>query len=206
MHDSELAIEKRWLLWARLDPEDFRRFYEKYCDSVYHFCLRRTLDPQLSEDLTSETFLRAQRNLWRFRWQGVTFGAYLYRIALNLVRQHAIIAARSINLEEPELTVVDLRINPLAELVLNERQRLVRAAVGKLDRLGQDVFLLHYWEELKTAEIAVVLDIPEGTVKTRLRRGREGLRRHLRHLGIDGAMAPMHGSSRYVAKRREEAR
>lgn len=205
MHDSELAIEKRWLLLARLDPEDFRRFYEKYCDSVYRFCLRRTLDPQLSEDLTSETFLRAQRNLWRFRWQGVTFGAYLYRIALNLVRQHAIIAARSINLEEPELTVVDLRINPLAEVVLNERQRLVRTAVGKLDPLGQDVFLLHYWEELTTAEIAVVLDTPEGTVKTRLRRGREGLRRHLKHLGIDGAMAPMDGSSRNVAKRREEA-
>lgn len=120
-------------------------------------------------------------------------------------RTFTIIAARSINLEEPELTVVDLRINPLAEVVLNERQRLVRAAVGKLDRLGQDVFLLHYWEELKTAEIAVVLDIPEGTVKTRLRRGREGLRRHLRHLGIDGAMAPMDGTSHYVAKRREEA-
>jgi RNA polymerase sigma-70 factor (ECF subfamily) len=187
MHDTELAIEKRWMILARLDPEDFRRFYEKYCDSVYRFCLRRTLDPQVAEDLTSETFLRAQRNLWRFRWQGVTFGAYLYRIALNLVRQHAMVAARSVNMAEPGLTIMDPRINPLAEIVLTERQRTVRLAVGNLDQLSQDIFLLHYWEVLTTAEISVVLGTPEGTVKTRLRRGREELRLHLKRGGIDPA-------------------
>ncbi len=184
MHDSELAIEKRWLLLARLDPEDFHRFYEKYCDGVYRFCLRRTLDPQLAEDLTSETFLRAQRNLWRFRWQGVTFGAYLYRIALNLVRQQAVKAARSVNLEDPDLSVVDPRLTPLAEVVLSDQQRLVRAAVGVLDRLGQDIILLHYWEGMTTAEIAAVLGAPEGTVKTRLRRGRLEMGRYLRRHGV----------------------
>ena len=189
MHEPELAIEKRWLLLARLDPEDFRVFYEKYCDAIYHFCLRRTLDPQVAEDLTSETFLRAQRNLWRFRWQGLTFGAYLYRIALNLVRQHANRAARSVNLEDPDLAVVDPRLNPLAGLVLSDQQRLVRAAVGRLDRLGQDIFLLHYWEGMTTAEIAAVLGVPEGTVKTRLRRGRLEMRQYLDRHGVGGADA-----------------
>lgn len=189
MQDAELTIEKRWLLLARLDPEDFRRFYEKYCDAVYRFCLRRTLDPQVAEDLTSETFLRAQRNLWRFRWQGVTFGAYLYRIALNLVRQHAARAARSVHLADPDLTVVDPRLNPLAEVVLSDHQRLVRAAVSRLDRLGQDVFLLHYWEGMTTAEIAAVLGAPEGTVKTRLRRGRIEMRQYLGRQGVGAADA-----------------
>jgi RNA polymerase sigma-70 factor (ECF subfamily) len=190
LHDSELTIEKRWLILARLDPEDFRRFYAKYCDGVYRFCLRRTLDPQVAEDLTSETFLRAQRNLWRFRWQGVTFGAYLYRIALNLVRQHVAMAARSVNLDEPDLTIVDARINPLAEIVLTERQMAVRTAVASLDALSREIFLLHYWEEMTTVEIAAVLGTPEGTVKTRLRRGREALRQQLRRRGIDPAVAP----------------
>lgn len=205
MHDSELAIEKRWMILARLDPEDFRRFYEKYCDSVYRFCLRRTLDPQVAEDLTSETFLRAQRNLWRFRWQGVTFGAYLYRIALNLVRQHAVLAARSVNMAEPGLTIIDMRINPLAEIVLTERQRAVRAAVNSLDSLSQDIFLLHYWEEMTTAEISAVLGAPEGTVKTRLRRGREAMRRNLVRGGVDTAFAQRDEPLRHAGGREEES-
>ncbi len=205
MNDSELAIEKRWMILARLDPEDFRRFYEKYCDPVYRFCLRRTLDRQVAEDLTSETFLRAQRNLWRFRWQGVTFGAYLYRIALNLVRQHAMVAARSVNMAEPGLTIMDLSINPLAEIVLTERQRTVRSAMASLDQLSQDIFLLHYWEDLTTAEISAVLGTPEGTVKTRLRRGREALRRHLNRSGIDPDCGARDEQLRQVGRRMEEA-
>ncbi len=205
MNDSELAIEKRWMILARLDPEDFRRFYEKYCDPVYRFCLRRTLDRQVAEDLTSETFLRAQRNLWRFRWQGVTFGAYLYRIALNLVRQHAMVAARSVNMAEPGLTIMDLSINPLAEIVLTERQRTVRSAMASLDQLSQDIFLLHYWEDLTTAEISAVLGTPEGTVKTRLRRGREALRRHLNRSGIDPDCGARDEQPRQVGRRMEEA-
>lgn len=177
--DAELAIEKRWLLAAKVDPEDFRRFYAKYGDRVYRFCLRRTLDRDTAEDLTAETFLQAQRNLWRFRWQGVTFGAYLYRIALNLVRKHAAAAARTLNVAEPDAGVVDPRANPLAELVLTERQLAVRQAVATLDGRSQEIFLLHYWEELTTAEIAVVLKVPEGTVKTKLSRGRQALRAEL---------------------------
>ncbi len=191
--EHELSIEKRWLLLARVDPEDFGRFYAKYCDRVYRFCLRRTLDADVAEDLTSETFLRAQRKLWRFRWQGVTFGAYLFRIALNLVRRHAAVAARSVGLAEPELSVIDPRLNPLAAVVLSDSQRALREAVAQLDRLGQEIFLLHYWEELTIAEIAAVLGRPEGTIKTRLQRGRHQLKRILKGKGIIADNMPMRG-------------
>ena len=193
-HDDELAIEKRWLVLARIDPEDFRRFYDKYCDRVYRLCLRRVLDPDLAEDLTSETFLRAQRSLWRFRWQGVTFGAYLYRIALNLVRRQAKAAAAMISVDPGDVTIVDARLNPLAEVVLTERQRAVRAALTALDDLGREIFMLHYWEELTVAQISVVLDTPEGTVKTRLQRGRSLLRSELGRRGIEAAPSGVGGS------------
>ena len=66
----------------------------------------------------------------------------------------------------------------------------VAVAVGGRDALSREIFLLHYWEEMTTVEIAAVLGTPEGTVKTRLRRGREALRQQLRRRGIDPAFAP----------------
>jgi len=204
VEDSELAIEKRWMILARLNPEDFRRFYEKYCPRVYYFCLRRTLDPELAEDLTSETFLRAQRSIWKFRWQGVTFGAYLFRIALNLIRQRARRAAHMVSLDDAEVTIVDARISPLAEVVLTERQLAVRTVVAGLDRLGQEIFLLHYWEGMTTAEIAAVLGTPEGTVKTRLRRGRTYLRTQLQRLGIGSVRGPERDTLRPKEERKED--
>lgn len=86
MDPSELEIEKRWLLNARTDPEAFMHFYAKYYDRVFRLCYHRVVDRELAEDLTAETFLQAQQHLGRFRWQGTTMGAWLYRIALNQVR------------------------------------------------------------------------------------------------------------------------
>ena len=204
MHEEELAIEKRWMGLARVNLADFHRFYDKYCDRVYGFCLSWTLDPDLAEDLTSDTFLRAQASLWRFRWKGVTFGAYLYRIALNLVRQHARKTAKAIHVNEADVTIVDTRLNPLAEIILTERQVMVRQVVADLDRLGQEIFLLHYWDGLTTAEIAAVLGTPEGTVKTRLQRGRHHLRSRLREMGVEPLDDTGNGPSRRHEHRRED--
>lgn len=182
--DIELNIEKRWLLLVRLDPEAFERFYAKYCDAIYHFCLRRTLDHATAEDLTAETFLQAQRSLFRFRWQGVTFGAYLYRIAQNLVRMQARRLAREAELSDPETTLADPRLNPLAQVVLSEEQQAVRTAVAQLEASTQEILLLHYWEGLTVPQIAAVVGMNPTTVKTRLRRGRLRVRKLL--LGEDG--------------------
>lgn len=171
MSDDGLDIEKRWMLLARMDPEAFFRFYDKYVDRIYRYCLSRTLDPEAARDLTSETFLRAQGSLGRFRWQGVTFGAYLYRIAENVVRQRARDLRRETGLDDGD-HIVDPRINPLAQVVLTESQQLVREALARLDDRTREIMLLHYWENLTVREIAVVLDMNESTVKARLRRGR----------------------------------
>ncbi|MFN2371196.1 MAG: RNA polymerase sigma factor [Candidatus Krumholzibacteriia bacterium] len=184
MSSEELDIEKRWLLLARLDPQAFDRFYDKYCDAIYRFCLRRTLDHATAEDLTAETFLQAQRSLGRFRWQGVTFGAYLYRIAGNEVRMRARRLAREADLVDPGTSVVDPRLSPLAQVVLTEAQQEVRTAVSQLEASTQEIVLLHYWEGLTVVQIAAVVGMNPTTVKTRLHRGRHRVRKLL--LGEDG--------------------
>lgn len=174
MSNDDFDIEKRWMLLVRVDPEAFFRFYDKYVDRIYRYCLSRTLDPEAAQDLTSETFLRAQASLGRFRWQGVTFGAYLYRIAENAVRQRARKLRREIGLDGGD-HLAEPRINPLAQVVLTETQQSVREAMTRLDDRTREIMRLHYWEDLTVREIAVVLGMNESTVKARLRRGRDKL-------------------------------
>lgn len=202
MSDGELDIEKRWMLLARLDPQAFDRFYVKYCDAIYRYCLRRTLDHATAEDLTAETFLQAQRSLWRFRWQGVTFGAYLFRIAQNLVRMRARRLAREAELSTAETTVADPRLNPLAQVVLTEEQLAVRTAVAQLEAGTQEIVLLHYWEGLTVPQIATVVGMNPTTVKTRLHRGRLRVRKLL--LGEDGDPATQDPEGA-EAKRRKDS-
>ncbi|MBE0567777.1 MAG: sigma-70 family RNA polymerase sigma factor [Krumholzibacteria bacterium] len=203
MSDGELDIEKRWMVLARLDPQAFDRFYDKYCDAIYRYCLRRTLDHATAEDLTAETFLQAQRSLIRFRWQGVTFGAYLYRIAQNLVRMQARRLVREARLSNTETALADPRLNPLAQVVLTEEQQSVRTAVAQLEASTQEILLLHYWEGLTVPQIAAVVGMNPTTVKTRLRRGRLRVRKLL--LGEDGDPATDDPAGADAKRRRDSA-
>jgi len=181
MSERELRIEKRWLLAARIDPEKFFRFYDKYRPQIYRYVLLRTGDEDAATDLTAETFCIAQKDLWRFRWQGITFGAWLYRIVVNLVRHHHRERDRKRCLDLDSIPDVPASgTPPLEALITAERQQAVYEAVLELDDKSTTIFLLHYWQEHTTEEIAVIMDIPVGTVRTRLRRGRENLGRILR--------------------------
>ena len=70
------------------DVDAFGLLYDHYQPSVYRFVYYRTRSQTLAEDLTSETFLRALRNMAGFRWQGKDFGAWLMTIARNLCTDH----------------------------------------------------------------------------------------------------------------------
>ncbi|MFN2370237.1 MAG: RNA polymerase sigma factor [Candidatus Krumholzibacteriia bacterium] len=189
MDPRELEIEKRWLLNARTDPEAFMHFYAKYYDRVFRLCYHRVLDRELAEDLTAETFLQAQQNLGRFRWQGATMGAWLYRIALNQVR-YRLRNLLPLNAFGPgDDRLEGEGADPLAAMLLEEACLRVRRAIARLDEDTREAVRLHYWDDLTTREIAVVLDEIEGTIKARLSRGRQRLR-ELLAAQDEGADAP----------------
>lgn len=214
LEPEELEIEKRWLLLARMDPAKFVLFYDKYYPLVHRFLFGKVLDRDLADDLTSETFLKAQRGLWKFRWMNVTFGAWLFQIARNEIllhyrRQKSI--RKACDAQTPP--VPDLRANPLAQLVLTEDRRFLYNLVMGLDSLSSEIFQLYYWGDFTTRQIGVILDIPEGTVKTRLNRGREDIRKsiRLRQLrmiagseGKDGSRAPSEPPTPGVSRREDE--
>ena len=173
-----LREELEWLAAARLDPEKFRFFYDKYAARIHGFLYRRTLDPELADDLTALTFTNALDHLSEFQWRGVFLGSWLFRIATNEIHKHRSREYRfsPLNSESGEEATPDPRTEPLTRLILSEDQQQLYRCLDKLSEEDQDIFILHYWEGLKTREVADVLEISENTTKTRLKRGRQKLR------------------------------
>ncbi len=79
--EDEAALVAR----AGTDPEAFGALYDRYLPSIYRYMYRRCGNHQDAEDLTSQTFHRALDRMPAFEWRGAPFGAWLYRIAHNLV-------------------------------------------------------------------------------------------------------------------------
>src|SRR6185437_10519764 len=73
---------------ARNDSAAFAALYDCYIERIYVYVARQTGDDDLAKDITAATFEKALRNLRRYRWQGVSFGAWLFRIAHNEIVQH----------------------------------------------------------------------------------------------------------------------
>jgi len=83
------ADERRLVEAAQQDRACFGAVYEKYFELVYAYVARRVRDRAATEDLTSEVFRKALANLPRFKWTGALFGAWLLRIASNLIADRA---------------------------------------------------------------------------------------------------------------------
>ena len=148
-----------------------RRHYPKTVQIVHRFCG----DPSLAEDATQEAFLRAWMNLPTFR-VGSTLQNWIYRIAINaavdvLRRQ----SGESISDEKADLEV-DRAPGPEMALLAKERTNAVQQAINSLPHAARSVLVLREYGELSYREIAEILDIPFGTVMSRLNYARTRLR------------------------------
>lgn len=177
----DVRIERRWFLLARVDHEKFHFFYDKYHDAIRRFIMHRTGDRDLADELTSETFLRALRGLWKFRWQGITFGAWLFRIAVNVVNRHyrSESLLRTSPLDEDNGDFPHPARDQLRVLVDAERDNQLRLAMTELEPETQTILVLRYFEGLKIRQISLITQLPEGTVKARISRALKKLRSRL---------------------------
>jgi len=187
----DLEEEHRHLLAAQQDPAAFRWLYDRYYLRINLFLRGLVHDPALADDLTGAVFAQTLAALPRFRWRGVSYGAYLHEVALNEARGHWRKRSRWRPVAEEEAApLADTRPDTLSALVTAEREQELRAAIARLGQADRTVLALHYWEELAVAEIAELLDEPQGTIQARLLRAREKLRRHLRQQELRGAHGP----------------
>jgi RNA polymerase sigma-70 factor (ECF subfamily) len=163
------------------DSQAFGALYDRYVDGVYRYVYFRVGTPALTEDLVSETFLRALRRIGDFRWQGADFGAWLTTIARNLIADHY--KSSRYRLEVPTAELLDARgaAAPGAESVVLDREATARLieAVRTLPGDQQECIVLRFLHGRSVAETAAVMHRGEGAVKALQYRATRALARLL---------------------------
>jgi RNA polymerase sigma factor (sigma-70 family) len=161
------------------DREAFETLFRQFQADVHAWSLRIVRDASAADDVVVETFWRAYRGRARFD-PARSFGAWLRRIATNAARDQLKASRRHAHAAMDEAAVP-------APLPPARDPRVADALDGALRRLSprlQVVAILALVEELPYAEIADALDVPVGTVKSRVFRATRALRRELARLGI----------------------
>lgn len=154
---------------------------------VYSVCFRFTGADTEAQDLTQEVFLRVFRTLKTFRTGEGSFGVWLNRLTRNLLIDHyrRTKQERSTDSIEEQLPRIEESTAMTARtdgmLAGREASELLQGALKKLSPELRETVILRDIEEMEYREIAQVLQVPEGTVKSRLNRGRAELARLLRH-------------------------
>lgn len=196
------------LLVARAKNNDTSAFEElvrSYQNKVYSLCLQLTGNSADAQDLAQETFIKAYRSLASFRNEA-DFGTWLHRIAVNswLNKKRRVNERMTVSLDEPyqndgreiarEVAAADA--DPLQSLELKEFRSLVQKAVRSLTEEHRAVIVLRDIEGYSYEEMSKLLGCSLGTVKSRINRAREVMRRILTELAGEAGINLPNGRER----------
>ena len=177
----------------RGDAAAFETLVTERSGEIYGLLYRMTDNVEEARDLTQETFLRAFQSIAHFRGES-DLRTWIYRIAINQARNRWRWWRRrrreaTVSLDAPEIggghlgLVATLKAttvrDPEQDALLSERERALKKALSSLKRVYREAVILRDIEGFAYEEIAATLDISVGTVKSRLARGRQELRRKL---------------------------
>lgn len=168
----------------------FAELVDFYKDKIFHLAYRMLNNRHEAEDIVQETFLRVYKNFDRYD-EKQKFSTWIYRIATNLCIDRLRKRKPSYSLDA-ELNDQDGSADgytlipgdertPETEYLLSETQLTIHDAIDHLPAKYKSVMVLRYLQELSLQEIGEVLNMPVTTVKTRVHRGREYLRKRLSH-------------------------
>jgi RNA polymerase sigma factor (sigma-70 family) len=170
--------------WGRGDDAAGNELVTRHFESVFMFFDGKVFDGV--EDLAQRTFLACLEARAKIRPDG-SFRAYLFGIARNILLQHYARARRDARPPDAGVASVDqlgVGVSPSRQVARHEETRLLSRALRAIPLDLQIAIELFYWEDLSIAEIAQVIEVPPGTVKSRLHRGRQLLREAMEQIAI----------------------
>jgi RNA polymerase sigma factor (sigma-70 family) len=163
---------KLYARWATGDREAGGHLIDRYLGQLGRFFSNKVVASPDTEDLVALTFEVCAKNLGKFRGES-SFRTYLYGIARNVLRDYVKKRGRRPSEVDFRVTrVVDLGPSPSVILGERKEQALLLAAMRAIPLELQIVLELSFFEEMTQAQIAEVLDLPPGTVASRIRRGK----------------------------------
>lgn len=164
----------------------FERLVPRYEHKVYRLCFTLLREPAAAQDAAQDSLLRVWRALPRFEPGKAALATWVYAVTRN--RCLTLLAARpkrtqSMSLPEVQAEV-DLLASPAASQPGADASDTVRKLVDALPEAPRRCLTLFYYEDRSVAEVAAMLGLPEGSVKTHLHRGRAALLKALQALGL----------------------
>ena len=170
------------------DQRAYRELLNRHSQSIYHVIFKIVRNPDESADLVQETFMKAFGSLATYRFE-YRFSTWLYKIAANnaidFLRKKRI---EALSLDKPIQTkdgevgfeVPDWSQNPEENLYRRRREITIQDAISSLPAKYREVIVLRHQQDKSYEEIAEQLGLPVGTVKARIFRARELLKKKLK--------------------------
>lgn len=176
---EEIRKEFETVKRAVKDPSEFQVLYDRYFTAIFNYIFRKIDNEEITADLTSQTFWKALTNLKKYKFRGVPFSAWLYRIASNEVNRHY--------QQTKKRLIFSFDVHEFESLI---EQNVEEEHAHDMDYIIQQMRLmnesdimvleLRYFESKNFAEIAFILDIAEANAKMRTYRAIEKLRKLLK--------------------------
>ena len=183
-HSSEQALVEK----ARQDPQAFGQLFDRYYPDILNYLIHRTANVALAQELCSNTFYTALRKLWQFKWRGLPFSAWLYRIASNEAnawfrkhRNYQTVPLEAIGDRLPDqFNDADRELLAAEEKLQSDIMYIeLHRSIARLKPRYQEVIVLRFFEKKKIREIAEIRNTTNGTIKSRIHRAIKLLREEL---------------------------
>lgn len=171
--------------WRRGDRQAGGQLIDRHFRSLRRFFRNKVTDPATADELLQRTFLGCVEGVVRFREES-TFRTWLFAVAHNTLRDWFRERRRDGQIDFETVSVADLQAGPSSALAHHHEQKRLLEGLRAIPFESQVVLELYYWEQLPAKQIAIVMDMPVGTVRSRIRKAKTELQAQFRKLANTG--------------------
>lgn len=162
------------------DPDAFGQIYDEYVDQIFRYIFYKVGNFTESQDLTGQTFLKAFENIESYEMRDVAFSSWLYRIAHNLVVDYFRRESKRENVPiDDQPPAPSPRGNPVEDVMADMESERLYKAMQKLTHNQREVLVLKFIDNLSNGQVAEIMGISVGAVKSTQKRGLLSLNRIL---------------------------
>lgn len=181
VNDLSETEQQRIIADFKENKEIFAEIYDFYFDQIIRYLAKRAMSCEVAYDLTAETFIKAFESFHKFKWSGISIKVWLYRIAINALKNHRR-KPELLKLEENHQEISDVKeeLNALDKAMFGDDELAqLSDAIATLNSKYQNIVSLYYFSEMSQNDIAFVTGKSVSSVKAMLHRAIENLRQVL---------------------------
>jgi len=173
---KQLLSENDVVEAAKKDPKQFEALYKKYYEQIFRYIHQRMDDKEMAFDITSQVFLKAMINLPKYKYKGVPFSSWLYRIAMSEVYQSFKDkkSTRTVNVDTSNVEDI---IDEVEQDNTGEMRQALVEVIGDLPEIELQIIEMRYFEKRSYREIGDILGMTENNAKVRAYRIVEKLKK-----------------------------